>query len=134
MGTGDVKRLQEELISKYERLQSQTNTYLEAEGRCVHYGMDAFKETKDESKKSIRDTRDSVVRLMSAIYELGEEPLPPKKEVDGDVARILDDSCLTLAARAASTTVTSRAVSAKSTEATSRSEYKAESSKAAEAR
>lgn len=104
-----------------------TNTYLEAEGRSVHYGMDAFKETMDESKKSIRYIRDDVVDIMAAIYELGHQPPSPKKEVDGNVARILNDSCLTLAAQAAATSV-------KFTEATWRREHKAESSKAAVAR
>lgn len=89
LGSGKVRRLQEKLVSKFERLESQTNTYLDAESRSVQYDIEAFKETLDESKGCIKVTRDATVQLMANIYYLGQEPLPSKKGVDEDVSTIL---------------------------------------------
>lgn len=111
MGSGMVAGLQKKLVSKFERLASQRNSFLEAEARSVHFDLEALKGSMDASKKCIKVTRDSIVELMATIYSLGHEPLPPNEDVDKDVARIINDCCLTSAARAATKTVSSKAES-----------------------
>ena len=108
MGAGDVRKLQEQLVCKFESLARATNRYDDAEGRAAHYGFEAFQAAMDQAKKSIRAIQDAAVQLMTAIYKQGHEPLPSEKGVDQDVSSILDDSLMTSAAQSATATDTSK--------------------------
>jgi hypothetical protein len=99
LGFGNARKLQEQLVSEFECLHSLTNAYLDAYGRAMVYGLEAFKAVLDDSRNVIRTTRDKIVNLMVCIFYLDLDLLPPKEDVDRDVARILNDKLLIPSAR-----------------------------------
>lgn len=87
-------------MTQFENLAEETNAYLDAKGLAAHYGAESFEGTLAGAKISIKNLREAIVMLMAAIYKLGSEPLPPREELDRDVAEILEAPRLVLAAKA----------------------------------
>lgn len=81
LGTGHIRVLQENLVSKFESMACETNTYLEAEGRSACFGAEAFKDILSETKTGLRSLRDEIVQIMAAIYNLGQNPLHPTEDL-----------------------------------------------------
>jgi len=102
-------------VSKFESLATETNTYLETDVRSVRFGAEAFKEILAETKGGIRFLRDDIVQIMASIYNMGQDPLPPKEDLDADVSRILDDCCIATAACTATKSVASTSSTKKTT-------------------